>query len=242
MQTAPPKRGLGFGDELTIAVWRHDDLNASVKVDQNGAFRYPLIGTVQAAGKTSAEVGEEIAAHLDAYVVSPQVTVTLSQVKSQIAYVYGEVNTPGALTVDHEITLWESVARCGGFTDKAGRSKVMVLREEGEKLLAYPANMDLSGGTRSRIALEGGLRGGDIVYVPRSGISTVEDYLKHMDTLLNPLLTLQRFVIFMPQVRDAVTEMFKGVQEVNATVTTTTTAPQGGEVLTNQGGGVFVTN
>jgi len=238
----PITRGLGFGDELTISVWRHDDLNATVKLDQTGAFRFPLIGNVAAAGKSSAQIGEEITARLDAYIVSPQVSVTVAQVKSQLAYVFGEVKTPGVVTIDHEISLWETVARCGGFTSDAGRSKVLVLRGEGEQFVALPANLDISGGTKKGAALEGGLRAGDIVYVPKSSVSTVEEYLKHLDTLLSPLLTLQRFIIFTPQVRDAVTELFQGSPQVTTNVTTGVSTPQGGEVLTNQSGGVFIAN
>lgn len=238
----PIKRGLGFGDELTISVWRHDDLNATVKLDQAGAFKFPLIGKVMASGKSSDEVGEEITARLDAFVVSPQVSVTVAQVKSQTAYVFGEVKTPGVLTVDHEISLWETVARCGGFTSDAGTSKILVLRGEDEHLVAIPANMAIAGGVKKPIALEGGLRAGDIVYVPKSSISSIEEYLKHLDTLLTPLLTLQRFIIFTPQVRDAVTDLFQGPQ-INATgVPVGTSTPQGGEVLTNQSGGVFIAN
>jgi len=69
---------LGAGDTIDIDVYRHSDLNRSVRLDTSGTITFPLIGRVQAAGKTVAEVRVEMQERLSKYLVNPQVTIEVS--------------------------------------------------------------------------------------------------------------------------------------------------------------------
>lgn len=227
---------LGFGDELSVAVWRHDDLRTSARVDDAGGISLPLVGTVQAAGKTAGELRDELTARYAAFVVSPQVMVNVTQVRSQTALVLGEVKTQGAQIVDHDISFFEAVAKAGGFTDDAGRGAVLLLRQSGPTPKVYV--LDLTLGEKTGQGTQGGfvryLRGGDILYAPKSTVASVETFLRHLNNILQPLISLERLVIFMPQLRDAVEDLARGGPEE-----VTINQPVAGEVLSNQGGGVF---
>ena len=70
---------LGIGDSLEICVYRHTDLDRSVQIDSNGMIMVPLIGDIQAAGKSVVKLRDEIQQRLSKYLVNPQVTINISE-------------------------------------------------------------------------------------------------------------------------------------------------------------------
>ncbi len=238
---APQRRALlGYGDEVQVAVWRNDDLKTSARVDEAGTIHLPLVGDVKAGGRTVAELRTEVAKAYARYVVDPQVTITVATLRSQTALVLGEVKTQGVVTVDHDINLFEAVARAGGFTDTAGRSTVVLLRPDGPTPHAYILDMRLGTSIGQNVrGFDRYLEGGDILYVPKSTWATVEEFMGHMTSALNAVINAERFVIFMPQLRDAVDDLFKGPTTTSTTVIQQSSQPVAGEVLSNSQGGVF---
>jgi polysaccharide export outer membrane protein len=237
---APVRRAaLGYGDEVSIAVWRNDDLKTTARVDEAGNINLPLVGEVPAGGRTVSELRGDLAKAYAKYVVDPQVTVNVSALRSQTAMVLGEVKTQGAVTVDHDMNLFEAVARSGGFTENAGKSMVVLLRPEGDTPHAYILDMRLGSKLgEGVVGFNRYLEGGDILYVPKSNWATVEEFMGHMTSVLNALINAERFVIFMPQLRDAVNDLFQGPTTQNTTVVTQS-QPVAGEVLSNSQGGVI---
>ena len=61
------------GDELDIAVWGRDDLNRKVQIKDDGTFIFPLIGEIQAAGRSLKEVEREMLERLKASISSATV-------------------------------------------------------------------------------------------------------------------------------------------------------------------------
>lgn len=231
---------LGYGDEVTVAVWRNDDLKTSARVDENGDISLPLVGEVKAGGRTVAELRTELARVYGKYVVDPQVTVSVSTLRSQTAIVLGEVKTQGVVSVDHDMNLFEAIARSGGFTDNAGKSMVVLLRPEGDRPRAYILDMRLGTSVgQGVVGFNRYLEGGDILYVPKSTWATVEEFMGHMTSALNAVINAERFVIFMPQLRDAVNDLFKGPVTTSTTIINNQSQPVAGEVLSNSQGGVF---
>ncbi len=230
---------LGYGDEVTVAVWRNDDLKTSARVDENGEIALPLVGEVKAGGRTVAELRKELARVYGKYVVDPQVTVSVSTLRSQTAIVLGEVKTQGVVSVDHDMNLFEAIARSGGFTDNAGKSMVVLLRPEGDRPRAYILDMRLGTSVgQGVVGFNRYLEGGDILFVPKSTWATVEEFMGHMTSALNAVINAERFVIFMPQLRDAVNDLFKG-PVTTTTIINNQSQPVAGEVLSNSQGGVF---
>ncbi|MGE4537973.1 MAG: polysaccharide biosynthesis/export family protein [Desulfovibrio sp.] len=235
----PQRRSaLGYGDEVSIQVWRNDDLKTTARVDAAGNINLPLVGEVPAGGRTVSELRVALAKAYAKYIVDPQVMVNVSTLRSQTAMVLGEVKSQGVVTVDHDMSLFEAVARAGGFTDNAGNSTVVLLRPEGDKPHAYILDMRLGSKLGEGVAgFDRYLEGGDILYVPKSDWASVEQFMGRMTSVLNTLVNAERFVIFIPQLRDAMDDLFKGPKDQTTVVTQS--QPVAGEVLSNRQGGVI---
>lgn len=230
---------LAYGDEVEVAVWRQDDLATTAKVDEAGHIHLPLVGEVRAGGRTVAELRADLTQRFGKYLVDPQVTVKASSLKSQTALVLGEVKSQGVVPLDHEVTFHEAIARSGGFTDDAGQSMVVLLRPETDPPRAYILDMRLGAKpVKDAVGFDRYLEAGDIIYVPKSTWASIEEFMGHLDTVLNTIVNAERFVIFMPQLRDAVTDLWRGPVTQNTTVIQSGTVA--GEVLNNQGGAVPV--
>jgi len=236
---ATPRRAvLGYGDEVSIVVWRNEDLKTTARVDEAGRINLPLVGEVTAGGRTTSELRADLATAYGKYIVDPQVTINVSALKSQTALVLGEVKSQGAVTVDHEMNLFEGIARSGGFTDNAGRSMVVLLRPEGDKPRAYILDMRLGTSVgEGVVGFNRYLEGGDILYVPKSTMASIEEFMGHMNSILNTVVNAERFVIFMPQLRDAVNDLTRGPVTQTTTIVNQS-QPVAGEVLSNRQGGV----
>lgn len=118
---------IGAEDVLDIKVWKNEDLNRILEVSKDGAVTFPFIGKIQAAGLTVFQFEKLLQDKLGhGYLVAPQVTVTMSQYKSQKVYVLGEVRKPGSVVVKGRAHLLDAISEAGGLTDNAGRTVTIV--------------------------------------------------------------------------------------------------------------------
>lgn len=123
-------------DRLTLDVFGVTELTRTVQVDPNGVFTLPLVGTVQAAGRTPSEVAAMIADRLRArYMRNPQVAVNAETI-NQTVTVEGQVHTPGSYPVLGRTTLLQSLARAQGLTDDANTRYVVVFRRVNNQQMA----------------------------------------------------------------------------------------------------------
>lgn len=109
-------------DHLQVVVWRNKDLSADVVVRPDGIVTLPLIGDVQAAGRTPSDIQKEIAKRFGEYVRDEQVVVSVavSQVNSYYFTVSGNVEKAGYYTAKSYVTAVEAVAMAGGPNKYAG--------------------------------------------------------------------------------------------------------------------------
>ena len=84
-----------MGDKLRVEVYKDSQLSQSLQVRPDGKITLPLIGDVPAAGLTSIELRDQIAAALKEYVTNPVVTVIVVETVPPVVYVMGEVTNPG---------------------------------------------------------------------------------------------------------------------------------------------------
>lgn len=124
----PAEYVIGTEDVLAINVWKEPDVSRTVPVRPDGKISLPLIGEIQAAGKTAKQLQSELSAGLQAYVASPEVTVIVQEVRSQKINVVGEVNKPGTFVLTKPMTVLDGLAQAGGFREFAKVSKIYVLR------------------------------------------------------------------------------------------------------------------
>jgi polysaccharide export outer membrane protein len=122
---------IGLFDKLAIIVFGVKDLDFdSVPVDASGQIQLPLIGSVEAQGKTSRQLSDEIAQRLNArYLHEAQVSVVVAQSANQKVTVEGAVTDAGVFDIPGRMTLLQAVALAKGPTNRADLKHVAVFRE-----------------------------------------------------------------------------------------------------------------
>jgi polysaccharide export outer membrane protein len=112
---------LGPGDQISIWVRDSEEIrDRSFRVTTSGTIRLPLVGSVPVAGLTIHEVETELLKRFDAYFYEPEVTVTITDFRSQPISVLGSVQRPGVQQLSGRMTLVEALSAAGGLTADAG--------------------------------------------------------------------------------------------------------------------------
>jgi len=154
---------LGPGDKLRIEVYKDSQLSQSAQVRPDGKITLPLIGDIEAAGLTPIELRDQITKQLKEYMTNPVVTVIVVEASAAIAYVMGEVNHPGAVTLQGgQLTVLQALAIAGGLKDFANAKNIRILRRSstGVQSIAFNYKSAIGGSTPVY------LRPGDTVVVP----------------------------------------------------------------------------
>jgi polysaccharide export outer membrane protein len=198
------------GDEISITVYRNEELDRQFIIPPEGYIFYPLAGRIQVKGKNLEQVRETIAAKLSRYIVNPQVEVDLVNTEAlkivvdpqvsigvvgfggQKVFVLGEVNRPGVFLADGNMGVIEAISAAGGFTLDAKQESILLIRGGMDKskpeLITLNLENFLGGGALVRETV---LQRGDIVYVPRTFISNVDRFFQHLSTIISPILSLE---------------------------------------------------
>ena len=155
---------IGPADVIHVTVWKDTDLSQTVTVDPNGFVSLPLLGAVRVAGMTTDQISAELESRLASYMVSPQVTVSVVDIRSRQVYIMGKVGRAGGYPLLAPITVLQLIAQAGGLNAYAKRKDIYVLRTERghtEKLL-FNYDKVTRGDGSGNIALQPG----DTVIVP----------------------------------------------------------------------------
>jgi polysaccharide export outer membrane protein len=167
---------LGASDRLDITVYRHPELTRQVRITSEGTFVYPLIGTLQAAGRTVVQLEKELTRRLqEAHLKGPRVAVTVQEYCNQHVYVLGEVKSPGVYRLEHDVTLKELIAGANGPTAHAGWYVLVVRRARHRERAVKVRHLENLPGIRvdlnkllaGEVERTVHIHSGDMVYVPR---------------------------------------------------------------------------
>ena len=125
---------VGIDDRLNINIWKNEQLSTSVVVRPDGTITMPLIGDLEANGKTPSQLRVEIGKRLAEYVKleSSEITVAVGEVNSYRLTVSGEVVRPGVVQSRVYLSVAEAIAQAGGFTRFADRDKITLNRRDAE--------------------------------------------------------------------------------------------------------------
>ncbi|HEX4067085.1 MAG TPA: polysaccharide biosynthesis/export family protein [Acidobacteriaceae bacterium] len=120
---------LGPGDRMTIQVFGADDFpNLPVEVDSDGAINAPMLGRVQVSGISVQTLEANLAHGYTKFFRNPEVSVTVTDYRSQPVTVIGSVNTPGVIQLRRPTRLMEVISEAGGLRADAG-DKVLITRQ-----------------------------------------------------------------------------------------------------------------
>ena len=121
---------VGPSDILQITVWKEPDLTSPVTVRIDGMITVPLLGDVQAAGRTPSQLADTLAEGLKQYVETPRVTVGVNQTNSARFYVLGQVTKSGEFPMSGPTTVLQALALAGGFRDFAKTDNIVIVRRD----------------------------------------------------------------------------------------------------------------
>lgn len=153
------------GDVLTISVWKEVDLIRQVIIRPDGAFSFPLVGDIDARGKSVPDIQEILKQRLERFIPDPVVTVTVDQILGHSVYILGQVNRPGQFVAPGTVDVMQALALAGGTGVFANLDKIKILRRVNGNLIAIPFDYrDIEKGKRLNQNIL--LMPGDVVVVP----------------------------------------------------------------------------
>jgi polysaccharide export outer membrane protein len=159
-------------DKLTIKVFKSDDISGDYDVDLAGHISLPLVGEVEAANLTTAELDDHLTQLLgQKYFEHPDVSVSVKESTAHVVTVDGAVGQSGQYPVNGPMTLIQAVALARGTTADANPRRVAVFRTIGGQRQA--AAFDLTAIRRGQ-ATDPAIYAGDIVVVDGSKVKAVE--------------------------------------------------------------------
>ena len=154
------------GDILLISVWKEKELQGEVAVRPDGGLNFPLVGDIDASGKTVDQIKKDIATKLAKYVPDPVVMVAVKQSAGNKIYVVGKVNRPGDYVANRNMDVMQALSMAGGPTPYASVNKIKILRRDSNgELRSIPfkySRVEKGEDLDQNIILQGG----DVVVVP----------------------------------------------------------------------------
>jgi polysaccharide export outer membrane protein len=134
---------IGPLDTIQVDVFNVPELSRELQVDASGRISMPLVGTIDARGKTAAEVASAVETTLRGrYVRNPQVTINIRSSVSQVVTVDGQVVEPGLYPVTNQMTLIRAIASAKGLAEFARADDVVILRTVNGRRMAGLYNTD----------------------------------------------------------------------------------------------------
>jgi len=137
---------LGPDDQLVVRALDVAEFpEAPIRIDANGQINLPMIGRIEAGGKTIEQLEGEITLELKRYLLDPQVTVSIAEFRSRPVSVFGSITRPGVMQLRGPKTLWELISEAGGLKNDAGQKIKITRRVEYGPLPLEGAQVDETG-------------------------------------------------------------------------------------------------
>ena len=163
---------IGPLDELTVHVWRNDELGAEVQVRPDGRITTPLVADMPAVGKTPTMLAQDIRLQLSQYIAEPLVTVIVNKFAgtfSQQIRVVGATEKPASIPYRANMTVLDAMIAVGGLSEFASGNRAKLIRfdkqagsqrEYGLRL----ADLLKKGDSKANVML----KPGDVIIIPES--------------------------------------------------------------------------
>lgn len=167
-----PQYVLYPGDEIEIATPTASELTRTQRIGPDGRISLPLVGQIMAADRTIAELEADCADAYASQLRRPLVEVTLKTAGPMKVWVDGEVRTPNVYDMPGDIDVYQAVIMAGGALPSGRLGEVGLMRRgpDGTRMLR---SVDLRPNRHEIVAL----RRGDIIYVPRTRLAEIANWV-----------------------------------------------------------------
>jgi polysaccharide export outer membrane protein len=175
---------LGPEDVISVSVFGLDKYSKTgIIIPPDGRIDYYFVRDgLHVAGKTRQQVADEIAQHLDEYIIDPKVTVSLDKAMSMHYGVIGDVAKPGISIMSRRLSVYEALSEAGGVLPTGDKKRVVVLHWNADRtLMTIPVN--ISAIEKGQAADNYFLSPGDQVFVPGNRFKTVQKVLSLLPVL-----------------------------------------------------------
>jgi polysaccharide export outer membrane protein len=160
---------IGADDRVQVTVWRNPELSVAAPVRPDGKISVPIIGDVEAGGRTPSEVAESIKQKLSTYIREPNVAVIITELRSHEflsrVRVTGAVRTPRSIPYRQGMTVLDVVLEAGGVNDFAAPNRTKLYRKSKGKTEVFEIELgDIL--AKGKLGSNVSLRPGDVITVP----------------------------------------------------------------------------
>ena len=168
---------LSPGDTIELKFPYAPELNDTQTVRPDGVVSLQLVGEVKVAGETPAALNDRLRAAYAAHLKNPAVTVVLRNEQGRRVFIGGEVRSPGRIDLPAPMNVFDALALAGGLDlTSAAVGDVIVMRTSGRQRVGY--RVDLRPTLRGEATVPFMLQPGDHVYVPRTAIVNVNQFMR----------------------------------------------------------------
>ena len=128
---------LGKYDRVHLAVWQQPELDRTLAVDEDGILTVPLIGDVDAVGRSLPDLEREILERVQIFHREvTRISLEVEEYNSQAVWVLGAVTSPGKYAGYPVPNVWQAIRGAGGATTEGDLGRVRIYRErDGEQVL-----------------------------------------------------------------------------------------------------------
>ena len=184
----PQAAQIGPGDQLEIRILSYPELSGSFSVAPDGRINLPLVGSVQAAGRTATELDGDLTAAYSVYLRNLDLTVNVTQRAPRFVYVLGEVNHGNRFEFSPGDRVIHGLALAGGMTANARENSIVLMRRDQEgRDHAY--RLDFSHMHTTMTPQDIYLQPGDVVFVPKSRFRTAIEFSSALIDVLSRTAT-----------------------------------------------------
>jgi len=177
------------GDVLNISVWQIAELEKIVVVRPDGKFSFPLIGDVEARGKTIEQLRTDLEERLGKYIRVPQASVIVESFGGKRAIIIDEAGGGGIIRFAEPIRIIEALAMAGGYNKDINLHKIYVIRggqikDDQPKIIIVDAHKIFREADMRENIL---VRSDDIIFLARGWLATITDFIDQLDTVKTEL-------------------------------------------------------
>jgi len=140
-QSKSGKYKLGTGDKINILVYGEADLTVETTLSESGVINYPFLGEIKANNLTTGQLESLITRGLKGdYLINPVVRVSINEYRP--FFIDGEVKVPGGYPYQPGLTISKAAALAQGFTERASKEKIYVIRGHGKAQNKFKADLN----------------------------------------------------------------------------------------------------